>query len=126
MATNYFQYLRKEKMPHIWCAGCVHGQIVKSIIRAIDKLGMRKNDEVAVVSGIGCSSWTPGTSISTPSTRPTEVSRFRDGKSCEAHLNGHVVGGDGDMMAIGQSFHPRLQGGTSTSSWSSTTIIYTA
>ena len=35
---DYFQYLRKEHMPHIWCPGCGHGIVAKSILRALDKM----------------------------------------------------------------------------------------
>jgi len=102
MAIDYFKYLRKEKMPHIWCAGCGHGQIVKSILRAIDKLGW-KNDEVAVVSGIGCSSRTPGyLDFHTLHTTHGRSLSFATGiKVAKPHLKVIAVGGDGDMMAIG-------------------------
>ena len=56
---EYMQYLRKDKFPHIWCEGCGDGIALKAILRAIDNLGLKK-DEIAMVSGIGCSSRTPG------------------------------------------------------------------
>ncbi len=102
MAVDYFKYLRKEKMPHIWCAGCGHGMIVKSIIRAIDKLGW-KNNEIALVSGIGCSSRTPGyLDFHTLHTTHGRALAFATGiKLARPNLKVIVVGGDGDMMAIG-------------------------
>lgn len=102
MAMNYFNYLRKEKMPHIWCAGCGHGMIVKSILRAIDKLGW-KNDDIALVSGIGCSSRTPGyLDFHTLHTTHGRSLAFATGiKLAKPHMKVIVVGGDGDMMAIG-------------------------
>ncbi len=102
MAINYFDYLRKDKMPHIWCAGCGHGMIVKSIIRAIDKLGWKK-DEIALVSGIGCSSRTPGyLDFHTLHTTHGRAIAFATGIKCaKPNLKVIVVGGDGDMMAIG-------------------------
>jgi len=54
MAFNYDSYLRMEKMPTLWCWGCGDGVILKAFIRAIDKLGWKK-DDICVVSGIGCS-----------------------------------------------------------------------
>ncbi|MEI6127613.1 MAG: thiamine pyrophosphate-dependent enzyme, partial [Pseudomonadota bacterium] len=52
---DVYQYLRHEKkFPLIWCAGCGNGIILGSIIRAVHTLGLKK-DEVAMVSGIGCS-----------------------------------------------------------------------
>ena len=48
-------YIRERFFPHLWCAGCGHGIILNGLIRAIEELGMRKN-EIVMVSGIGCSS----------------------------------------------------------------------
>jgi 2-oxoglutarate/2-oxoacid ferredoxin oxidoreductase subunit beta len=102
MGMDYFKYLRKEKMPHIWCAGCGHGTIVKSILRAIDKLGW-KNDDVVVVSGIGCSSRTPGyLDFNTLHTTHGRSLAFATGiKMAKPHLKVIAVAGDGDAMAIG-------------------------
>jgi 2-oxoglutarate ferredoxin oxidoreductase subunit beta len=52
------KYIRKETLPFIFCPGCGHGIVVNSFIRAIDELGIKK-DEMACVGGIGCSSWSP-------------------------------------------------------------------
>ena len=54
MATATFDYLRANKLPHIWCPGCGDGIIVGAMIRAIAKMGWSR-DEVVVVTGIGCS-----------------------------------------------------------------------
>src|SRR3972149_10084709 len=56
---DYDKYLRKNKPPHIWWPGCGHGIVLKALPRAIDKAAIDKND-VCMVSGIGCSSRTPG------------------------------------------------------------------
>jgi 2-oxoglutarate ferredoxin oxidoreductase subunit beta len=56
---DYTSYLREARMPHIWCAGCGNGIIVKSLLRAVEKTGWSK-DDIVMVSGIGCSSRTPG------------------------------------------------------------------
>ena len=56
---DYNKYLRPNKLPHIWCPGCGHGIVLKAMLRAIDKAGLDKNN-IALVSGIGCSSRTPG------------------------------------------------------------------
>ena len=52
------KYIRMETMPFIFCPGCGHGIVVNSFIRAVDELGLTNND-MALVSGIGCSSWSP-------------------------------------------------------------------
>ncbi|MBN2397707.1 MAG: 2-oxoglutarate ferredoxin oxidoreductase subunit beta, partial [Deltaproteobacteria bacterium] len=54
MDAIHKQYLRMDKLPHIWCPGCGNGTIMSAFIRAVDRLGYDKN-EVAAVSGIGCS-----------------------------------------------------------------------
>ena len=47
-------YLRERFFPHIWCPGCGHGTVLNGLLRAVDQLGMSKN-EIVMVSGIGCS-----------------------------------------------------------------------
>jgi len=102
MSMDYFEYLRKDRMPHIWCPGCGHGTIVKSILRAIDKLKWNK-DEVMVVSGIGCSSRTPGyLDFNTLHTTHGRSLAFATGvKLGNPNLKVVVVAGDGDALAIG-------------------------
>ena len=39
----------------MWCAGCGHGIVLNSLIRAVDDLQIKKK-EMVMVSGIGCSS----------------------------------------------------------------------
>jgi 2-oxoglutarate ferredoxin oxidoreductase subunit beta len=99
---DYLYYLRQSKMPHIWCDGCGHGIVLKSILRVIDKLGWDKN-EVAVVSGIGCSSRTPGyLDFNTLHTTHGRAIAFATGlKIAKPNLHVIVVTGDGDAVAIG-------------------------
>ena len=42
------QYIRERFFPHIWCAGCGHGTVLNGLLRAIEKLGMSKNEIVLV------------------------------------------------------------------------------
>ena len=53
------KYFRTEFLPHIWCAGCGNGIVTRAIVKAIDNLGL-KQDDVCIVSGIGCSSRASG------------------------------------------------------------------
>ena len=48
-------YIRERFFPHIWCSGCGHGIVLNNLLRAIENLGIKKND-IVMVSGIGCSS----------------------------------------------------------------------
>ena len=47
-------YLRMERIPHIWCPGCGIGTTVNCFARAIEDSGLNP-DKICVVSGIGCS-----------------------------------------------------------------------
>jgi 2-oxoglutarate ferredoxin oxidoreductase subunit beta len=100
--TNYDDYLRLDKFPHIWCPGCGDGIVLKAILRAIDRLGLT-NDEVCMVSGIGCSSRTPGyVDFNTLHTTHGRAITFATGvKMVRPDLHVIVVTGDGDGTAIG-------------------------
>ncbi|MBF0105773.1 MAG: 2-oxoacid:ferredoxin oxidoreductase subunit beta [Deltaproteobacteria bacterium] len=99
---DYFPYLRKEKLPHIWCSGCGDGIALKCIIRAIHNKGLDKN-KIAMVSGIGCSSRTPGyVDFNTLHTTHGRAIPFATGlKMARPELTVFVVTGDGDATAIG-------------------------
>ncbi len=98
----YEKYLRQEKFPLIWCAGCGHGIVLKSMLRAIDRIGLEK-DKVVVVSGIGCSSRAPGyLDFNTLHTTHGRAIAFATGvKIARPDLNVIVITGDGDATAIG-------------------------
>lgn len=99
---DYKKYLRTEKLPHIWCPGCGDGIIMKAMIRAFDRLGLEK-DKIAMVSGIGCSSRTPGyIDVNTLHTTHGRPIPFAIGiKAVKPEMNVIVVTGDGDGTAIG-------------------------
>lgn len=102
MGFEYEKYIRGGKLPHIWCPGCGLGTVMKSILRAIDKLGLDKN-KVAMVSGIGCTSRMPGyLDFNTLHTTHGRALTFATGlKLARPELTVLVVAGDGDMLAIG-------------------------
>jgi 2-oxoglutarate ferredoxin oxidoreductase subunit beta len=99
---DYDKYLRKDKLPHIWCPGCGHGIVLKSLLRAIDNKELSKND-LCMVSGIGCSSRTPGyVDFNTLHTIHGRAFSFATGlKLAKPSLKMIVTTGDGDAMAIG-------------------------
>jgi 2-oxoglutarate ferredoxin oxidoreductase subunit beta len=99
---DYEKYLRQDKMPLIWCPGCGHGIVLKSMLRAIDKLGLSQ-DEVVMVSGIGCSSRATGyVDFNTLHTTHGRAIAFATGvKMARPDLTVIVVTGDGDATAIG-------------------------
>ncbi|OGL42062.1 MAG: 2-oxoacid:ferredoxin oxidoreductase subunit beta [Candidatus Schekmanbacteria bacterium RIFCSPHIGHO2_02_FULL_38_11] len=98
----YEKYMRVEKFPHIWCSGCGDGTAMKAIIRAIDRIGLEK-DKIAMVSGIGCSSRTPGyLDFNTLHTTHGRALPFATGvKMAKPEMTVIVVSGDGDATAIG-------------------------
>lgn len=99
---DYYKYLRPNKLPHIWCPGCGHGIVLKALLRAIDKSGLSK-DQICMVSGIGCSSRTPGyVDFNTLHTLHGRALAFATGvKFAKPEMKVIVVTGDGDALAIG-------------------------
>lgn len=95
-------YLRERFLPQIWCPGCGHGTVMSSLIRAIDNLGIRKND-IVVVSGIGCSARISGyLDFHTLHTIHGRAIAFATGvKISRPELTLIVPMGDGDALAIG-------------------------
>lgn len=103
MASNLVEkYYRMDKLPHIWCAGCTHGTSMNAVVRAIDKLGYNQ-DEVCIVSGIGCSSRATGyMDFNTLHTTHGRALAFATGiKMANPKLKVIVITGDGDATAIG-------------------------
>src|SRR5512147_929781 len=96
------KYFRADKLPQIWCPGCGHGIITRAITVAIEELGLDP-DKVCVVSGIGCSSRTPGyLDFNTLHTTHGRALAFAQGvKVANPKLKVIVISGDGDAMAIG-------------------------
>ncbi len=95
-------YLRERFFPHMWCAGCGHGIVLNGMIRAIEKLGMSRN-EIVMVSGIGCSSRISGyVDFHSLHTLHGRALAFATGvKMSKPELNVIVPMGDGDALAIG-------------------------
>lgn len=102
MAFNYDKYLRTSKMPTLWCWGCGDGVILKSVIRAIDKMGWSM-DDVCVVSGIGCSGrFSSYIDCNTVHTTHGRAIAYATGiKMANPDKHVIVVTGDGDGLAIG-------------------------
>jgi len=100
--TDYEKYLRIEKFPLIWCPGCGDGIVLKAMLRAVDRIGLDRN-EICMVSGIGCSSRTSGyVDVNTLHTTHGRALTFATGvKMARPDLTVIVVTGDGDATAIG-------------------------
>jgi len=95
------KYLRKTSLPSIYCPGCGHGTVLNAFLRVVDDLDII--DDLGLVGGIGCSSWTP-VFVN------TDVLHTLHGRAIAmatglklANPKRHVVvfTGDGDCMGIG-------------------------
>jgi 2-oxoglutarate ferredoxin oxidoreductase subunit beta len=95
-------YLRERFFPHLWCPGCGHGEVLAGLLRAIENLGLSKN-EIVMVSGIGCSSRITGyVDFHTMHTIHGRALAFATGvKLARPELKLIVPMGDGDALAIG-------------------------
>ncbi|MBI3448900.1 MAG: 2-oxoacid:ferredoxin oxidoreductase subunit beta [Acidobacteria bacterium] len=100
--SGYDDWLRLDKLPHIWCPGCGDGIVLKAILRAVGRMGWTPG-QVCMVSGIGCSSRTPGyVDVNTLHTTHGRALTFATGvKMARPDLQVIVVTGDGDATAIG-------------------------
>lgn len=95
-------WLRNDRLPHIYCAGCGNGTIMNCVLEAVDRAGYER-DNTVFLSGIGCSSRAPGY-IETDSLHTTHgrALAFATGvKMAKPSLNVVVFTGDGDIAAIG-------------------------
>jgi 2-oxoglutarate ferredoxin oxidoreductase subunit beta len=94
--------LRERFLPHMWCPGCGHGEVLGGLVRAIENLGLSKN-EIVMVSGIGCSSRISGyVDFHTLHTIHGRALAFATGvKISRPELKLIVPMGDGDALAIG-------------------------
>lgn len=95
-------YLRERFFPHMWCPGCGHGIVLNGLIRAVEKLGMSRN-EIVMTSGIGCSSRISGyVDFHSLHTIHGRALAFATGvKLSKPELNVIVPMGDGDALSIG-------------------------
>jgi 2-oxoglutarate ferredoxin oxidoreductase subunit beta len=100
--NSYMKYLRMNRLPHIWCAGCGNGIVMQAIVRALDSMKMDP-DKVVAVSGIGCSSRAAGyMDLNTVHTAHGRAIPFATGiKLANPALTVIVITGDGDATAIG-------------------------
>jgi 2-oxoglutarate/2-oxoacid ferredoxin oxidoreductase subunit beta len=101
--SETLQKLRKNKeFPTIWCSGCGIGIVMGALIRAIDHLSL-KNDDVALVAGIGCTARMPiYLDFNTLHTTHGRALAFATGlKIARPDMKVIAIMGDGDALAIG-------------------------
>ncbi|MFC2036224.1 thiamine pyrophosphate-dependent enzyme [Chloroflexota bacterium] len=95
-------YLRQDRMPHIWCPGCGMGTILHCFLLGLLKSGLSL-DKVAVVSGIGCAGRVAGyIKLDSFHTTHGRAIPFATGlQLANPGLKVVVFSGDGDLIAIG-------------------------
>jgi 2-oxoglutarate ferredoxin oxidoreductase subunit beta len=96
------KYLRRDRLPHIWCSGCGLGTALNCFLQALIQSGLDPK-EVAVVSGIGCSGRVAGyVAMDSFHTTHGRAIPFATGlKLANPKLKVVVFSGDGDLIAIG-------------------------
>ena len=96
------QYLRTDRIPHLWCPGCGIGTTVNCFTRAIDQCGIDLN-KLVIVSGIGCTGRVAGyLNLDSFHTTHGRAIPFATGlKLGNPELKVVVYSGDGDLIAIG-------------------------
>jgi 2-oxoglutarate ferredoxin oxidoreductase subunit beta len=102
-SSETLQKLRKnKKFPTIWCSGCGIGVVMGALIRAIDRLEL-KNDDIALVAGIGCTARMPVyMDFNTLHTTHGRALAFATGlKISRPDMKVIAIMGDGDALAIG-------------------------
>ncbi|HTZ40015.1 MAG TPA: thiamine pyrophosphate-dependent enzyme [Syntrophales bacterium] len=94
--------LRVERIPHIWCPGCGIGTVFGAVLAAIQKSGCDL-DQLAMVSGIGCTGRMAGyIRLDSFHTTHGRAIPFATGlKLARPNSKILVVSGDGDLLAIG-------------------------
>ncbi|BDH79009.1 MAG TPA: 2-oxoacid:ferredoxin oxidoreductase subunit beta [Methanothermobacter sp.] len=102
LENPFLKYLRKDRLPHIFCAGCGNGIVMNTFFKGME-LANIDFENIVLVSGIGCSSRIPGyvkcDSLHTTHGRPIA---FATGlKLGNPKLDVVVFTGDGDAAAIG-------------------------
>jgi 2-oxoglutarate ferredoxin oxidoreductase, beta subunit (EC 1.2.7.3) len=105
MKEEIKNFLRLDnRFPHILCPGCGIGTIANILIRSFNELNWDKNN-ICLVSGIGCSSRIVGyIDCDTFHTLHGRAIPCAVGvKLAKPHLKVVVIGGDGDILAIGLS-----------------------
>lgn len=96
------QFLRRDRMPHIWCSGCGIGNVMTAYINAVRDLDYPIDSHV-VVAGIGCTGRIPGyINLDSFHTTHGRAIPFATGmKLANPELHVSVISGDGDLFAIG-------------------------
>ena len=92
----------KSDIAPVWCPGCGHFSVLSAVTKAIAHLRLRK-EELAVISGIGCSSRLPAyvDSYGFHGVHGRALALASGLKAARPDLTVIAAGGDGDGFSIG-------------------------
>jgi 2-oxoglutarate ferredoxin oxidoreductase subunit beta len=95
-------FLRMDRIPHIWCSGCGIGTVVSSFADALSRSELDL-DKTIIVSGIGCSGRVAGyvKLDSFHSTHGRAIPYATGLKLANPEMKVVVFSGDGDLFGIG-------------------------
>jgi 2-oxoglutarate/2-oxoacid ferredoxin oxidoreductase subunit beta len=95
-------WLRMDRIPHIWCSTCGIGTAVTCFVEAVKKSQIPR-EEISIVSGIGCSGRIAGyIKLDSFHTTHGRAIPFAVGlKMGNPKLKVVVLSGDGDLTSIG-------------------------
>ncbi len=96
-------YLREEILPTAFCPGCGCGTVLSLFIHALDRCGIEQEDLI-LVTGIGCSSWIPSPYLKADTLHTTHGRpiAFATGvKIMKPDKHVVIIAGDGDLAGIG-------------------------
>jgi 2-oxoglutarate ferredoxin oxidoreductase subunit beta len=96
------EFLRMDRIPHIWCPGCGIGTVVTSFVEGVRKEKINL-DDIAIVSGIGCTGRVAGyVKFDSFHTTHGRALAFATGLKLGSPRQKVVVfSGDGDLTGIG-------------------------
>ena len=96
------KYLKDGVLPHMWCSGCGIGVMLSALLRTFEEFGYT-NNEVVVVTGIGCTGKIDDYLITNAlHTTHGRALAFATGiKAFQPRLKVVVLMGDGDSVTIG-------------------------
>ena len=97
----------KSSLSPIWCAGCGNYAVLNALTRAFSELNIPRH-EIAVITGIGCSSRLPGylSTYGFNTLHGRAVPIATGTKLARPETTVIVAGGDGDMFSIGGGHLP--------------------
>ncbi|MBP7732160.1 MAG: 2-oxoacid:ferredoxin oxidoreductase subunit beta [Caldisericia bacterium] len=102
MREDMLRYMKRDKLPHVFCPGCGNGTVMHGLFAAIEELHWDPT-QILIVGGIGCSSristYTIFDSLHTLHGRAIPFAL--GAKLANPMLKVIVVTGDGDASSIG-------------------------